>query len=73
MKSKNENLDERDTLLAAMQVNFSPAAVAAIACHLYSSYGGKTEVSGELMWFAKMLIDSLGVDNYNCLIEETGL
>jgi len=67
-----EAIDEGD-LAAALKDNLSPEAVAAIAAYLTAARVKNRQVQRQIEWFAGMLVDMLGVDEFNRLIEEVGL
>ncbi len=67
-----EAIDE-GVLAAAVQDNLSPQAAAAIAAHLQAARVKNPQVQRQIEWFAGMLVDMLGVDEFNRLIEEVGL
>lgn len=65
-------IDEGD-LAAGLKDNLSPQAVAAIAAYLTAARVKNRQVQRQIEWFAGMLVDMLGVDEFNRLIEEVGL
>ena len=65
-------IDEGD-LAAALKDNLSPQAVAALAAYLTAARVKNRQVQRQIEWFAGMLVDMLGVDEFNRLIEEVGL
>jgi hypothetical protein len=65
-------IDEGD-LAPALKDNLSPQAVAAIAAYLTAARVKNRQVQRQIEWFAGMLVDMLGVDEFNRLIEEVGL
>jgi len=67
-----EAIDEGD-LTAALKDNLSPQAVAAIAAYLTAARVKNRRVQRQIEWFAGMLVDMLGVDEFNRLIDEVGL
>ena len=67
-----EAIDEGD-LAEALKDNLSPQAVAAIAAFLTAARVKNRQVQRQIEWFAGMLVDMLGVDEFNRLIEEVGL
>jgi len=67
-----EAIDEGD-LAAALKDNLSPQAVAAIAAYLTAARVKNRQVQRQIEWFAGMLVDMLGVDEFNRLIDEVGL
>ena len=67
-----EAIDEGD-LAAALKDNLSPEAVAAIAAFLTAARVKNRQVQRQIEWFAGMLVDMLGVDEFNRLIDEVGL
>jgi len=67
-----EAIDEA-VLFDALSNNLSPHAVAAIAAYLTAARVKNRDVQRQIEWFAGMLVDMLGVDEFNRLIEEVGL
>jgi len=67
-----EAIDEGD-LAAALKDNLSPHAVAAIAAYLTAARVKNRQVQRQIEWFAGMLVDMLGVDEFNRLVDEVGL
>ena len=67
-----EAIDEGD-LAAALKDNLNPQAVAAIAAYLTAARVKNGQVQRQIEWFAGMLVDMLGVDEFNRLVEEVGL
>ena len=67
-----EAIDEGD-LAAALKDNLSPQAVAAIAAYLTAARVKNRQVQRQIEWFAGMLVDMLGVDEFNRLVDEVGL
>jgi hypothetical protein len=68
---------EAADLRVAMQDHLSPEAVALIACKLEPTYRRQGDAilhaEAECRWFADLLIETLGVDQYNATIAELGL
>ncbi len=67
-----EAIDEGN-LAAALKDNLSPQAVAAIAAYLTAARVKNRQVQRQIEWFAGMLVDMLGVDEFNRLVDEVGL
>ena len=65
--------DPKEMLIDAIQDNLSPQAVVAIAAYLTAARVKNRQVQRQIEWFAGMLVDMLGVDEFNRLIEEVGL
>jgi len=53
-----------DILRDVLQDNLSPEAAAAIATHLDSAVGRRQKVAREVAWFRALLIEMVGVDEY---------
>ena len=70
---------DQDAFEQVIRDNLSPAGVATIIAFLQPAtmYKGPTEEAQrglcELEWFANTLIDLIGVDEYNRLLNELGL
>ena len=76
---RNSGAVDQDAFEQVIRDNLSPAGVATIIAFLQPATmsKGPTEEAQrglcELEWFANTLIDLLGVEEYNRLLEELGL
>lgn len=68
-----ENTSEKQALLDAVRDNLSPEAVVLIHAYLASASCKVATVNREVRWFADELINMVGVDEYNRMLEEIGL
>ena len=57
----------------AIRDNLSPEAVVAIAAHIRAASCKTASVNKEMQWFANHLVNLIGIENYNPIIEEIGL
>jgi hypothetical protein len=67
-----------NALEAALVANLSPEGIAAIICFLQAADGpGRnprhTSAIAELRWFGETLLEILGVEEYDRVIDEIGL
>ena len=68
-----DNPNPEEILTDAIRENFSPKAVAAIACCLRIVRTNDQEVDSEIWWFIELLGKMLGENEMNRLIDELGL
>ena len=59
-----------DVLRDVLKDHLSPEAVAAIAAHLGPAEGKRAKVAREVAWFRELLIETLGVDEFNRMCDE---
>lgn len=62
-----------EVLKDVLRDSFSPQAVAAISAYLRSAETKVESVNKEISYMADLLMNMVGVDEYNRLIEEVGL
>jgi len=59
-----------DALIEALRENLSPEAVVAIACYLQGAKTKDEKVNREVGWFHQFLVEFLGVEEYNRMLED---
>jgi len=62
-----------ESLLDDIKSNFTPHAVAAIAMYLHGANTHDSTVNDELQFLSKSLIDIVGIDEYETMVNELGL
>lgn len=65
--------NDEGELFDAIREQLSPHAVAAIVAYLQPARTNNPEVDRQVAWFAEQLMQMLGVEQFNKLIEELGL
>lgn len=65
--------NDEGELFDAIREQISPHAVAAIVAYLQPAHTNNPEVDRQVGWFAEQLMQMLGVEQFNKLIEEIGL